>query len=208
MKLNLDIDMLLIIFSINVAFVSINTVRVMLTMKGYRLYASLLSMLDTFIYIVGLGLVMDNLDNPINIIVYAVGFGAGIYVGILIEDQIALGYSVVQAIVPDTSLNLVSELRELGFGITVSEGRGKDGIRQKIEVLTPRKYERELYDIINEIEPSAFVITYEPKYVKGGFWTKRVRNKELRQNMNENFWNFLLRNVKITLKFTKTLLSY
>lgn len=182
--MSIDITMLLTIFAINVAYVTVNTLRVMLTMKGYRLYASLLSVIDTFIYVIGLGIVMDNLDNPINIVVYSVGFGVGIYIGIIIEDQLALGYSVVQAIVPDTNLNLVVELREKGFGITVSEGRGRDGIRQKVEILTPRKYERELYQLIHEIEPSAFVITYEPKYVNGGFWTKRVRKKKLEETMH------------------------
>lgn len=183
--MSIDLAMLGTIFLINVAYVTVNTLRVMLTMKGYRVQASLLSMIDTFIYVIGLGIVMDNLDNPINIIVYSMGFGAGIYIGILIEDQLALGYSVVQAIVPDTALTLVSELREKGFGITVSEGRGRDGVRQKIEILTPRKYERELYQLIHDIEPSAFVITYEPKYVNGGFWTKRVRKKQIEQTMQE-----------------------
>lgn len=180
-----DFGIILTILSINIAFVALNTVRIMMTMKGYRVYASLLSMLDTFIYIVGLGIVMDNLDNPVNIVVYAVGFGIGIYVGILIEDQLALGYSVVQVIIPDTSLTLVELLRERGFGITVSEGRGRDGLRQKIEILTPRKHEPELYQMIADIEPAAFVITYEPKYVKGGFWTKRVRRKQIEKTIEE-----------------------
>lgn len=174
------------IFFINVAFVTVNTLRVMLTMKGYRAYASLLSIIDTFIYVIGLGILMDNLDQPINIVVYAVGFGVGTYVGILIEDQLALGYSVVQAIIPESSsFELVKDLREKGFGVTSSEGRGRDGVRLRLEILTPRKYERELYNLIHDIEPAAFVITYEPKYVNGGFWTKRVRKSKIEETFQE-----------------------
>jgi len=184
--LSINIGTLTAIFLINVTYVTVNTLRVMLTMKGYRVYASLLAVIDTFIYVVGLGIVMDNLDNPINVLIYAVGFGLGIYVGLLIEDQLALGYSVVQAIIPETSsLALIKDLRDKGFGVTVSEGRGRDGLRLKLEILTPRKYERELYRLIHDIEPAAFVITYEPKYVNGGFWSKRVRKSKIEKTLNE-----------------------
>ena len=59
-----DTRMLLMIFFINFAYITLNTLRFMLTMKGYRLIAPLVSMVEITIYILGLSLVLDRLDNP------------------------------------------------------------------------------------------------------------------------------------------------
>ena len=58
--------MLLTIFVINIAYVSFLTMRTISTLKGYRYVAASLSVCETFIYIMGLGLVLDNLDKPQN----------------------------------------------------------------------------------------------------------------------------------------------
>ena len=46
-----------------------------------------------------------------------------------------------------------------------------------LEILSPRKNERTLYKLINQLEPRAFIISYEPKFISGGFWTKKVRKR-------------------------------
>lgn len=55
--------MLLAIFVINVAYVTCLTVRTILTLKGYRYVAAAVSFIEVLIYIIGLGLVMANLDK-------------------------------------------------------------------------------------------------------------------------------------------------
>jgi len=87
----MDFKMLAMIFGINFAYVTLSTIRLLLTMKGYRFIAPVVSMFEIIIYVLGLSLVLDSLDNPINLIVYALGFAIGIGVGIKIEDKMALG---------------------------------------------------------------------------------------------------------------------
>src|SRR5699024_8748356 len=147
----LDWTILLLIFVINVVYVSLSTIRMMLTMKGYELAAPLISMIEVTIYVVGLGLVLDNLDNIWNIIVYALGYGVGILAGMKIENKLALGYILVTAIVPDSAYGTAEELRNMGYGVTTTQAHGKEGNRYVMEVLTPRSNERKLYQIIQEI---------------------------------------------------------
>lgn len=173
----MDISILLLIFVINVVYVSLSTIRMMLTMKGYQLAAPLLSMIEVTIYVLGLGLVLDNLDNIWNIIVYALGYGAGIMVGMKIENKLALGYILVTAIVPETAYGTANELRGRGYGVTSTRAQGREGDRHILEILTPRANERKLYAEIEEMEPKAFVISYEPKYISGGFWTKKMKKE-------------------------------
>lgn len=182
--MDLNWGILITIFLINVVYVTLSTVRLMLTMKGYQSVAPFVAMIEIAIYVVGLGLVLDNLDNAINVMVYSVGFGAGIYTGMKIEDKLALGHILVTTIVPDNGWEVAEEIRGDGYGVTISQAYGREGSRFVLEILTPRSNERALYKLIHEIEPRAFVISYEPKYINGGFWTKRMKTNKIQVKEN------------------------
>lgn len=177
----IDWKMLAMIFFINLAYVTLNTLRFLLTMKGYRLIAPLVSMVEITIYIVGLSMVLDRLDNPLNLLFYALGYAAGVSIGIKIEDKLALGYTMVTVILPsntDEEESLPQILRKEGYGVTQSYGEGLAGPRLILEILAQRKHEKKLYHRIKQIEERAFIISYEPKYISGGFWTKKIRKRE------------------------------
>ncbi|OJF91617.1 DUF2179 domain-containing protein [Alkalibacterium sp. 20] len=176
--------MLITIFMINVVYVTLNTLRMMLTMKGYQVAAPFIAMVEVAVWVVGLGLVLDNLDNVLNIVVYSLGFGAGIYAGMKIEDKLALGHILVTAIVPGNGWEMAEEIRGEGYGVTITQAYGREGARYVLEILTPRSNERSLYRLIHEIESKAFIISYEPRYINGGFWTKRMKKnkKQVRNN--------------------------
>ena len=55
--------MVLAIFVINVCYVTFLTMRTILTLKGYRYIAAVVSFLEVLVYVVGLGLVMSSLDQ-------------------------------------------------------------------------------------------------------------------------------------------------
>ncbi len=177
--MELDWTMLVTIFCINVVYVTLNTLRMMLTMKGYQKIAPFIAMVEIAIYVVGLGLVLDNLDNVVNVAVYALGFGVGIFAGMKIENYLALGYILVTTIVPDRGWEIAEKLRNHGYGVTITQAYGKEGDRYVLEILTPRSNERDLYVKIHEIETKAFIISYEPRYINGGFWTKRIKKNKL-----------------------------
>ncbi len=171
--------MVAIIFVINVVYVSLSTVRMILTLKGRRYIAALVSMFEVVIYVVGLGLVLDNLNEIQNLIAYAVGFGTGVIAGTKIEEKLALGYITVNVVSTNPDLNFTRKIREKGYGVTSWSSYGMDGDRLSMQILTPRKYELKLYEFIQEIDPKAFIISYEPKQIHGGFWVKQVRKGRL-----------------------------
>ncbi|MBB4825557.1 uncharacterized protein YebE (UPF0316 family) [Sporosarcina luteola] len=171
--------MFFIILIINVVYVSFFTIRMILTLKGYRYVAAVVSMVEVVIYIVGLGLVLDNLDKVQNIIAYALGFGIGIVTGMKIEEKLALGYITVNVITADIDHRMPAILREKGYGVTDWAANGLEGNRSAMQILTPRKYELKLYDTIKQIDPKAFIIAYEPKTIHGGFWVKSIRKGKL-----------------------------
>lgn len=181
-KIVMGIDallMVLIIFSINIVYVTFFTVRMILTLKGYRYVAAFISMFEVVIYVVGLGLVLDNLNEIQNLMAYAIGYGTGVIIGTKIEEKMALGYITVNVITTEENKLLPRLLRDKGYGVTDWDANGLEGMRKSMQILTPRKYELKLYATIKELDPKAFIIAYEPKTIHGGFWVKTVRKGKL-----------------------------
>jgi uncharacterized protein YebE (UPF0316 family) len=171
--------MVAIILIVNVVYVSMFTIRMILTLKGRRYIAGFVSMFEIIVYIFGLGLVLENLNEIQNVIAYALGYGIGVVVGSIIEEKLALGYITVNVISTNPDLNFTRRLREKGYGVTSWSAYGMDGDRLTMQILTPRRYELRLYEEIKTIDPKAFIISYEPKQIYGGFWVKQVRKGRL-----------------------------
>jgi uncharacterized protein YebE (UPF0316 family) len=171
--------MVAIILIINIVYVSFFTIRMILTLKGQRYLAAGLSTVEVVIYVVGLGLVLENLNEIQNLIAYAVGYGIGVIVGMKIEEKLALGYITINVITKEYDLDLPKALREKGYGVTDWAAHGLEGDRMAMQILTPRKYELKLYQLIKELDPKAFIIAFEPKAIHGGFWVKSVKKGKL-----------------------------
>lgn len=177
--------MVFIILIVNIVYVTLSTIRMILTLKGRRYLAATVSLFEIVVYVVGLGLVLDNLNAIQNIIAYAVGFALGIIIGTKIEDKLALGYITVNVISSSPETDLPTQLRRKGYGVTHWLADGKDGHRLAMQILTPRKYELQLYQDIKELDPKAFIISFEPKQIFGGFWVKQVRKGRLFQGKKD-----------------------
>nr|WP_052254607.1 DUF2179 domain-containing protein [Salinicoccus sp. YB14-2] len=178
--------MVIVIFVINIFYVSFMTLRTVALTKGYRYMAASVSILETLVYIIGLGLVLDNLDQPVNIIAYALGFGVGILTGLKIEEKLALGYMVVNVTTAERDRDLPDQLRNLGYGVTHGTAYGRDGERTTMQILTPRRYQNKLIETIRELDDKAFIVAYETKTISGGFWTKGVSSRKVANYEPEN----------------------
>lgn len=170
----MDFDFIIIILIIQISYVSLFTLRMIFMVKGKKYYASFISIIEVAINITGLSIVLDRLSNPLYLIVYSLGYAIGILVGSKIEEKLALGYLMVQVISRKSDSDFPVILREKGYGVTSWYGSGRDGERLVLNVLTKRKNSKILMEVINEIDSKAFVISHEPSFFQGGFWTKRI----------------------------------
>lgn len=168
-------QILLFIFGIQIIYVSAYTLRMILTLKGQKYVAALISTFEVVVYVLGLNLVLNYLDQVTSLIVYALGYALGILIGAWIEEKIALGYVTVKVISNEFDGGIANKLRDKGYGVTAWLGSGRDGDRLVMEILAKRKNQSRLYKSILELDPRAFVITVEPKQFHGGFWTKSIR---------------------------------
>ncbi|WP_125982441.1 DUF2179 domain-containing protein [Loigolactobacillus iwatensis] len=175
----------LTILLLNAGYITLNTLRTMLVVRRSRYLAPLLAVVEELVYVIALAIALQNIDKPLNVAAYAIGFGIGIYLGILLEDRVALGYVNFQVTVqinddaPNYQQNhdLPEKLRDLGYGVTETWGYGRDGARLILSILAPRKADKRLMQSIKELSPEAFVMVEEPTEFSGGFWSKEVDHR-------------------------------
>ncbi|MEH7305195.1 DUF2179 domain-containing protein [Neobacillus drentensis] len=166
---------ILLILLLQLIYVPIYTLRTIFLVKNITALASILGIAEMLIYVFGLSLVFGGDQNFVSMVVYAVGFGLGILLGTKLEQKIAIGYINVTVNTQEKNYNLIDTLRQNGFGVTLYTGEGRDSERYRMDILTKRNRENELIATVEKFEPSAFIISYEPRRFKGGFLLDRLR---------------------------------
>lgn len=165
----------LFIFSARICDVSLATVRMLMVMRGQRLYAALIGFFEVIVYIVALGKIFANLNNPLNLIFYAAGFATGTVVGSLIEEKLAVGTLTVQVITMNAPLELTEKLRKDGYGVTVIEGQGREGTRYILQIILQRKHVHELRKLIDEWDKCAFWTIFDARSTRGGIFNRKYK---------------------------------
>ena len=163
----------LVIFLARVSDVSLGTLRMLMLVKGRRLNAAAIGFFEALIYVNALGRVLNQLDRWECVLVYALGFAAGNYLGIFLEERMALGYAGVEIIVQSESDGLVQYLRENGFGVTVSEGWGMDGPKDILTMIVPRRQMTKLMTLVNDHDSKSFTIVMDARKTMGGFYQRQ-----------------------------------
>lgn len=164
---------LLFIFLARIIDVSLGTIRTILIIRGEKWPAAIIGFFEIMVYTVALGLVVGALNDPIKLVVFCLGFAAGVIVGSVIEERLALGYRGVQVTIDETHASVVEELRAEGFPVTCWGAEGKNGHKTVLNMVLKRKLARQVTDRICAMDPEAFVVYMEPKYFRGGFIGKK-----------------------------------
>lgn len=166
---------IILIFALQLIYVPVLTLRTIFLVKNMSVAASSFGVLEALVYVFGLSLVFSGHQSIAEMIVYAIGFGVGLYIGTRIENKLAIGYTSLVVNLMEINEQLIALLRNKGFGVTVFEGMGRDSKRYQLEILTKRNRENEVMNLIEEYEPKAFIISYEPRRFKGGFLVKSMK---------------------------------
>jgi len=161
----------LLIFLARLTDVSLATIRMIMVIRGKRIIAACIGFVEAGIYILAVGKVLSAVKNPLNILAYALGFATGNYVGIFLEEKMALGSIIVQVISENGVERLVEKLRNNGFGVTVVEGCGREGVRHLLNVTLQRKNLSKLYGIIDDHDKKAFVTVTDARAIRGGYFS-------------------------------------
>lgn len=165
----------LFIFLLRICDCSIGTVRVIYTIRGYRLVSFCLGFIESVIWIVAISQVMQYLNEPdmryrvLNIVGWAAGFAMGTVTGISLDKWIAAGWVLTRFISLDHASTISVSLRDAGFGVTSLHGEGKDGPVDVLFVVSPRKRAHLVLRIVRAVDPNAFTTVEPVSNAQGGF---------------------------------------
>lgn len=155
----------MLIFIARIADVSIGTIRIIFVSRGLKYLAPLLGFFEVLIWLLAIGHIMQNLNNPINYLAYASGFGMGNFVGILLEKRLAMGMVLIRIITRRDARDLVHHLRQLGYVVTSVEAEGNEVRVKVIFTVVKRKDIPEIVPIIKHFNPNAYYTIEDVTFV-------------------------------------------
>jgi len=158
----------LFIFFARVVDMTCATIRTLMLVRGRKIHAAAIGFVEVIVYIKALDYVVAKLDDPLALVIYALGFAMGNIVGGTLEEKMAFGSSTVQVITVERPLELTQLLRENGYGVTVWEGQGREGMRHVLNIIVPRKELPRLMKIVEEWDCHCFITTFDTRATKGG----------------------------------------
>jgi uncharacterized protein YebE (UPF0316 family) len=146
----------LLIFFARICDVSLGTIRVIFISKGFKYIAPVIGFFEVIIWLLAIGQVMNNIDNVASYIAYGAGFAAGTFIGMKVEERLSLGMVILRVITPREAVDLVTALRDAGFGVTSMDAEGSSGKVKIIFMVLKRQDLTRAIGIVNEYQPKAF----------------------------------------------------
>ena len=162
----------LIIFFARICDVSLGTMRIVFVSKGKKNIAPILGFFELFIWIAVISQILNSSENN-NIIcylAYAGGYAAGNFIGMNIEERIAIGTQLIQIFSSKDVTALQKSLNDAGFGTTVVDGDGSEGKVKMLYTVINRKTSEKARKILVEFDPHIFYVIEDVRLVKSGIF--------------------------------------
>lgn len=136
--------------------VSIGTIKIILLARGNKTLAPILGFFEVLIWLLAVTRIFENLDNWVCYIAYAFGFALGSFIGIKLEEKLAIGFQIIRIITRKEATNLTNTLRNKGYGVTFIPAEGSTGKVGILYSIVKRKNIHDIILLIKEHNPNAF----------------------------------------------------
>ncbi|WFN36303.1 DUF2179 domain-containing protein [Methanomicrobium antiquum] len=164
----------LLIFAARVADVSFGTLRIIFISRGLKYLAPVVGFFEISIWLIAISQVLKDGSPGVSFIAYALGFACGNYVGILIEEKMAMGISVIRIITQYDATLLIDRLKKGGFRTTVIGAKGQHGDVSVIFTVVKRKSIPVALGHVHKYNPHAFYTIEDVKSAGGDMFTSRT----------------------------------
>ena len=178
----------LLIFLARIGDVSFSTIRIIFVMSGKRNVAPILGFFEALIWLLAIGQIINNIDNVLSYFAYAAGFATGTYVGMYIEERLAIGRVVLRLITKEPVHELLTFLIDNDYRYSILDAEGRTGKVNVVFLVLKREDLNHLTDAINSYHPNAFYTIEGVKMVNEanlsdqaprgiGFWRLQLKRK-------------------------------
>jgi uncharacterized protein YebE (UPF0316 family) len=144
------------IFCLRICDVTLDTLRIIFMTKGFKNLAPIIGFFEILIWIIAITRIMQNLNSWVSYVAYAAGFATGNYVGMLLDEKLAIGHELIRVITKVEAGDLAGALRRAGFGVTTVKATGMQGDVGILFIIVNRKNQKHAIKIIERHTPNAF----------------------------------------------------
>lgn len=158
----------LLIFVARICDVTLGTLRIIFVSKGFKTLAPLLGFFEVLIWVIVISQLLSSFSSWVCYIAYAAGFAAGNFVGMIIEERVAIGTMLIRITTPKDGRDLMHLLCERGFGATLLEGEGSKGKVTIIQSIVSRKSIKDIQQVLEEYDKTLFYTIEDVRSVTRG----------------------------------------
>lgn len=169
----------LIIFLARTVDTSLGTLRIVLISRGNRKAVRLVGFVEVLLWIIAIGQIIQNLNNWVGYLAWALGFTAGSFIGFKIEDMMALGKHQLRIITGQPIEAFTEALKSINQGFTIIDGQGANGPVKLIFLILNRQNSEEIQDLVNEHIPESFCSISDVQATASGVFNDKKRNLKL-----------------------------
>lgn len=169
----------LLIFCLRIIDVTIGTIRIIYVARSVIYLATLCGFFEVLVWLISITQIMQHLDHYVTYLAYAGGFATGNFVGIYIENRLAVGTVAVRAITQVDATELIEHLATENFGVTSMAARGVSGEVRLVFTVVKRKDLKKVIEIIKRFNPRAFISVEDVRSVSEGYFPGRPRIKTI-----------------------------
>ena len=132
--------------------------------------AGTLGAIQATVFILAVSAVLQGPLNVLTVIGYALGFGAGVIIGMFVEERLAIGHVMFRIYSAEFGIAIAAALRAAGFAVTEFTARGRDGTVTVVNSAVARRDIRAVQGIILKVDPAAFITVDEVRPLQRGFF--------------------------------------
>jgi len=147
---------------------SLDTVRLIMTVRGRKLLAGGIGVAQALVFILAVSAVLKGPLTVGNVLGYALGFGAGVMLGIFFEERLAIGHSMFRIYSPAHGHEIAEALRASGHAATEFPAIGRDGTLTVVNCAVSRRNASAVRAAIEGVDPGAFVTADEVRPMQRG----------------------------------------
>lgn len=157
----------ILVFTARILDVSIGTLRITFVSRGLKYLAAPLGFFEALIWVLAISQVMQHLNDWTTYFAFALGFGFGNYVGLLLEERLAVGTLIIRTIIRQEAPELSKALWQAGFGVTSVDALGETGPVKIIFTVVKRRHLKKIIDLIKKCSPNALYTIEDVRFFKG-----------------------------------------
>ncbi len=160
----------LFVFAMRVTDMSLDTLRLLFVIRGRKFLAGGIGVIQATVFILAVSTVLKGPLDLLTVAGYALGFGTGIVIGIVVEQRLALGHVMLRVYSPGAGAVIAQALRAANFAVTEFVAHGRDGEITVVNSAIARRDTAKAQTIVKQIDAGAFITVDEIQPLQRGYF--------------------------------------